>query len=175
MKQWLKENQDAIIDAGMFLAIVIVVLLMLCLTSCTTTKYVPVETIKTDTLFKARKDSIRFITYYARKDSVHVRDSVAVKLDAEGNVARTDTWHWIERFKSERDSTSYYKALTDSLKNKKNNQQTKIVTVTKTVMEKYPMRKKIRIGVIALLAGFGVGVFRKKIVELVLKIIKHAV
>ena len=83
MKQWLKENQDAIIDAGMFLAIVIVVLLMLCLTSCTTTKYVPMETVKTDTLFKARKDSIRFITYYAREDSVHVRDSVAVKLDMD--------------------------------------------------------------------------------------------
>lgn len=165
-----------LLTAVMIIVLSSVVLLVIALTSsCTTTKYVPVETVKTDTLFKARKDSIRFVNYYTRKDSVHVRDSVSVRLDPSGNIARTDTWHLVERFKSERDSTSFYKALTDSLKNKQNNQKTKIVTITQNVPEKYPFKNKLLLSLTAFGIGFILSIYRKTLKEWILRLLKGGV
>ena len=77
--------------------------------SCTTTKYIPVNTIKTDTIFKASKDSVKLITLFKTKDSINIRDSVVLHVNDKGEVTGKDTWHWRDRFKAQKDSTSYYK------------------------------------------------------------------
>lgn len=53
--------------------VVLIALAMLCMMSCTTTQYVPVETVRTD--------SVRIVD--VRRDSVYVMDSVIVKSKAD--------------------------------------------------------------------------------------------
>lgn len=53
--------------------VVLLALAVLCMISCTTTQYVPVETVRTD--------SVRIVD--VRRDSVYVMDSVIVKSKAD--------------------------------------------------------------------------------------------
>jgi hypothetical protein len=53
--------------------VVLLALAILCMMSCTTTQYVPVETVRTD--------SVRIVD--VRRDSVYVMDSVIVKSKAD--------------------------------------------------------------------------------------------
>ena len=53
--------------------VVLLALAVLCMMSCTTTQYVPVETVRTD--------SVRIVD--VRRDSVYVMDSVIVKSKAD--------------------------------------------------------------------------------------------
>lgn len=56
---------------GMYIALAIVLLVLMLLTSCTTTKYVPVVEHKTDTLIQTR---VQHDSIY-QKDSIHIRES----------------------------------------------------------------------------------------------------
>ena len=56
---------------GMYIALAIVLLVLILLTSCTTTKYVPVVEHKTDTLIQTR---VQHDSIY-QKDSIHIRES----------------------------------------------------------------------------------------------------
>lgn len=67
--------------AGMALFIVVAMLLCLLFSSCTTTKYVTVEKVKTDTLWQN----------YVVRDSIHVHDSVSVWQ--KGDTVTIDRWH----------------------------------------------------------------------------------
>lgn len=60
-----------LLDKAWWLVVLAVVLW--CATSCTTTQYVPVETVRTD--------SVRIVD--VRRDSVYVMDSVIVKSEAD--------------------------------------------------------------------------------------------
>lgn len=102
-----------------FFMLVIICIILCLLHGCTTTKYVPMVKIHTDTLYKDRKDSVRYITMRNIVDSLRWRDSVAVKVDANGNVIGTDSWHWREHINNMSDSTSYYKLLFDSIREAK--------------------------------------------------------
>ena len=56
---------------GMYIALAIVLLVLMLLTSCTTTKYVPVVEHKTDTLIQTRVQHESIF----QKDSIHIRES----------------------------------------------------------------------------------------------------
>ena len=69
------------------LAAAVAVFGLLLLTGCTTTKYVPVETVRTDTLK---------VTKYKR-DSIHVHDSI--RVTEKGDTMLIEKWHtkFVER------------------------------------------------------------------------------
>lgn len=69
---------------GIGVSIVIALLLCLLLSSCGTTKYVPVETIRTDTIYKAKEIH----------DSIHVRDSIYVNKWTAGDTVYLERTKW---------------------------------------------------------------------------------
>jgi len=78
-----------------------VVLLLMAMGSCTTTKYVPVVEHRTDTMLK----------YSSIRDSIFVHDSVCVS--ERGDTVLIDRWHtqWRDRWHSD----TVYRARTDSV------------------------------------------------------------
>ncbi len=63
--------------------LIVVSLVMVLLSSCTTTKYIPVETIKTEYVYKT--DSVLM------HDSIHVHDSVFIH--SKGDTVWYEKWH----------------------------------------------------------------------------------
>ena len=88
--------------------------LVLLLSGCTTTKYVPVKETHTDTIYKARKDSVKWIEKIHYTDKERSKDSTATTLDAKGNITRIDSWHWRDRTSISNDSLLFYKSRLDS-------------------------------------------------------------
>ena len=70
------------------LAVAVAVFGLLLLTGCTTTKYVPVETVRTDTMK---------VTKYER-DSIYIHDSTIVR--EKGDTMLIEKWHtrWRDRW-----------------------------------------------------------------------------
>lgn len=79
---------------------VILVLAIMCF-GCTTTKYVPVTTVRTDTVQVNRW----------RTDSVIVRDSIVI--DRKGDTVCIDRWRWRDRTTTKVDTI--YRSRTDSV------------------------------------------------------------
>lgn len=79
---------------------VILVLAIMCF-GCTTTKYVPVTTVRTDTIQVNRW----------RTDSVIVRDSTVI--DRKGDTIYIDRWRWRDRTTTKVDTV--YRSRTDSV------------------------------------------------------------
>ena len=119
---------------GLIWAILICLLISIC-TSCKSVRYVTVPEYHTDTLFKARKDSIRWKIYTNIKDSVSICDSVIIRVNSKGEVIGKDTWHWRSLFRNERDSALYYKNKLDSVLNHKVDSVPVPYPVTKTVIK----------------------------------------
>lgn len=128
---------------------------------CTTTKYVPVKEVHTDTVYKARLDSVRYHTVTLYKDSINVHDSIVIRADGK------DTWHWRDRIVYKQDSVDYYRAMCDSLKAIRSDTIPKIQVVEKEVNKLNAWQKIIQgIGYISLLVVLiiiGVEVYKKKI------------
>lgn len=104
MKQHTKNTVSAFGAFLVWLALIVVVMLALALTSCTKTVYVPTEhtVYKTDTVYEAA----------LRIDSVIQRDSVAV-------VQKGDTvliTRYRDRYKVKERTDTVYKAKTDSVR-----------------------------------------------------------
>lgn len=98
----------------------------LCLTSCSHRVYVPVQSIRTDTIYMSKKDSVHIkdslITrqVITVRDSIAIHDSVVIVKDEQGNVKERlivryrDHWHatqdnltllrLIDRYKASNDS-----------------------------------------------------------------------
>ena len=95
--------------------LVVVIILMWAFSSCTTTKYVPVETVKTE--YKTKTDT------FIQKDSVLVKDSVFIH--SKGDTVWFEKWH--TKYK---DRVVY---------------QTQIDTLIKTdsIQVPYPVEKKL--------------------------------
>ena len=84
---------------------------------------------------KVAKDTVyrdRIVLRYVERtntDRTVSRDSTATTVDEDGNVKKTDTWHWMDRYVENslntlmKDSLEAYKAKVDSLSNigRKNN------------------------------------------------------
>ena len=85
--------------------IVVFLLLSLLFGGCTTTKYVPVETLRTDTVYKVRVE----------RDSVFKHDSIYVKEWQKGDTVYRDRdrWHtqYVERIKTD----TVYQSKVDSI------------------------------------------------------------
>ena len=88
-----------------FVGIVIFVLLSLLFGSCATTKYVPIETIKTDTVYQSK----------VQHDSVHVRDSIYVKEWQKGDTIFVNRDRWRIEYLSKEVHDTIYKSKVDSV------------------------------------------------------------
>ncbi len=139
--------------------------------SCTSTKYIPIQTIKTDTLYKSKKDSINLITKFNLKDSINIRDSIVIRINSNGGIIGKDSWHYKDHFRSSTDSTNYYKSALDSILNKKQVIKEKIIPVVKTEVKPYPLKNKIGLSFIFLIIGGSIGVFHKYIFKILKKIL----
>ena len=85
------------------------------LCSCRSVRYVPVETVRRDTVYKARRDSSAWAWRTQVRDSVRLRDSTVLVVDTQGNVLRTGEWHWRDRLVYASDSSAYLRGVADSL------------------------------------------------------------
>lgn len=96
------------------------------LTGCGAKK--PAVLTRTDSV-RVAKDTVyrdRIVLRYVERtntDRTVSRDSTATTVDEEGNVKKTDTWHWRDRYVENslntlmKDSLEAYKAKVDSLAN----------------------------------------------------------
>lgn len=66
-------------------------LLITLLAGCKTVKYVPVETVRTDSIFI--RDSLVVNTIIHYKDSLRIKDSTVIVLDTAGNVISKEKYH----------------------------------------------------------------------------------
>ena len=109
LKPYIMERND---NSGLSLRALIIGFLWgtafcLCLTlcSCRTVKYVPVETVKTDTLYQTKVE----------RDSIHTHDSIYIHEWQRGDTIYIDRdrWHtlWRDRWRTD----TVYRSHTDSI------------------------------------------------------------
>ena len=61
------------------------------LVGCKSTKYVPVETVRVDSVFVSDSSVVKTITHY--KDSLRIKDSIVIVVDTAGNVLIKEKYH----------------------------------------------------------------------------------
>lgn len=83
----------------LYVAAIVVALVLIC--ACTTTKYVPVESVRTEYVDRGS----------ARVDSVTLRDSIVIQSGAD--TVRIEKWRWREKISFMRDTLTIIK--TDSV------------------------------------------------------------
>ncbi len=100
----------------------------ICMTSCSHRVYVPVQSIRTDTIYIAKKDSVHIkdslITRQVIniRDSVAIHDSVVIVKDEQGNIKERlivryrDHWHATQDALTLLRLIDRYKASNDSLR-----------------------------------------------------------
>jgi len=88
-----------------FVGILVVLLLSFLLSGCTTTKYVPVETVRTDTVYQSKIE----------RDSVYLHDSVYVKEWQKGDTIFRDRDRWHTKFVEREVHDTLYQSKTDSI------------------------------------------------------------
>lgn len=94
---------------------VLVVMLLLCLISCRSIQYVPLETTKTEYKEKEGKDSTTTREVVNTRDSVITRDSVVYTYNDKGELLSKEIWHWKERYRDKDNEYHELKARYDSL------------------------------------------------------------
>lgn len=111
----------------MLIIIGLLALTSLCLTSCSHRVYVPVQSIRTDTIYMSRRDSVHIkdslITrqVITTRDSVAIHDSVVIVKDEQGNIKERlivryrDHWHATQDALTLLRLIDRYKASNDSL------------------------------------------------------------
>lgn len=112
----------------MLIIIGILAMTALCFTSCSHRVYVPVQSIRTDTIYMSKKDSVHIkdslITRQVIniRDSVAIHDSVVIVQDEQGNVKERlivryrDRWHATQDNLTLQRQIDRYKASNDSLR-----------------------------------------------------------
>lgn len=100
----------------------------LCLTSCSHRVYVPVQSIRTDTIYMSRKDSVHIKDSLITRQVINIRDSVAIHdsvviiKDEQGNIKEKliiryrDRWHATQDNLTLQRQIDRYKASNDSLR-----------------------------------------------------------
>lgn len=111
----------------MLIIIGILAMTALCFTSCSHRMYVPVQSIRTDTVYMARKDSVHIKDSLITRQVINVRDSIAIHdsvvivKDEQGNVKERlivryrDHWHATQDALTLLRLIDRYKASNDSL------------------------------------------------------------
>lgn len=112
----------------MLILIGLLSLTALCLTSCSHRVYVPVQSIRTDTIYMSRKDSVHIKDSLITRQVINIRDSVAIHdsiviiKDEQGNIKEKlivryrDRWHATVDNLSLQRQIDRYKASNDSLR-----------------------------------------------------------
>ena len=88
-----------------YLVAVLLLLIALICGGCSTTKYVPVETIKRDTVYQSKIE----------RDSVYLHDSVYVKEWQNGNTIYRDRDRWHTKYVEKEVHDTLYQSKTDSI------------------------------------------------------------
>ena len=88
-----------------YLVAVLLVLIALICGGCSTTKYVPVETIKRDTVYQSKIEH----------DSVYLHDSVYVKEWQKGDTIFRDRDRWHTKYVEKEVHDTLYQSKTDSI------------------------------------------------------------
>ena len=68
---------------------VLIVITLLC--GCKTVRYVPVETVRTDSVYLMDSSVVNTIIHY--KDSLRIKDSIVIVVDTAGNVLSKEKYH----------------------------------------------------------------------------------
>ncbi len=113
---------------SMLILIGLLALTALCLTSCSHRVYVPVQSIRTDTVYMARKDSVHIKDSLITRQVINIRDSIAIHdsvviiKDEQGNIKERlivryrDRWHATQDYLTLLRLIDRYKASNDSLR-----------------------------------------------------------
>ena len=72
---------------GLFLGLLACIMLA----GCKTVRYVPVETVRTDSVYVTDSSVVNTIVRY--KDSLRVKDSIVIVVDTAGNVLSKEKYH----------------------------------------------------------------------------------
>lgn len=88
-----------------FVGMVLALLLSSLFSGCTTTKYVPIETIRTDTVYQSK----------IKRDSVRVHDSVYVKEWQKGDTVFRDRDRWHTEYVDREVHDTLYQSRVDSV------------------------------------------------------------
>lgn len=98
-----------------FLLIFFMGMIMIGLGSCKSVQYIPVETIKHDSIYISKTDTLKVTHTIKEKEYVTVKDSSSVVLDEQGKVLKQEIWHNKIIIRQMSDSLAFYKAKYDSL------------------------------------------------------------
>lgn len=145
----------------MLIIIGLLALTSLCFTSCSHRVYVPVQSIRTDTIYMSRKDSVHIkdslITrqVITVRDSIAIHDSVVIVKDEQGSIKERlivryrDHWHATQDALTLLRLIDRYKASNDSLRATK----TEYKEVSVPVEKKLSRWQKIKMDV----GGWAIG------------------
>ena len=115
----------------MLILIGLLSLTALCLTSCSHRTYIPLQSVRTDTVYMSRKDSVHIKDSLITRQVINIRDSVAIHdsiviiKDDQGNIKEKlivryrDRWHATQDYLTLQRMIDRYKASNDSLRAKK--------------------------------------------------------
>ena len=84
---------------------ILLVLSLLLLTGCRSVKYVPVETVRIDTIYQSKIE----------KDSIHIHDSIYVKEWQNGDTIYKDRDRWHTEYIDKLVHDTIYQSKTDSI------------------------------------------------------------
>ncbi len=113
---------------SMLIIIGLLALAALCFTSCSHRTYVPLQSVRTDTVYMARKDSVHIKDSLVVKQVINIRDSVAIHdsvvivKDEQGNIKEKliiryrDRWHATQDNLTLQRLLAHYKASNDILR-----------------------------------------------------------
>ena len=141
---------------------VVLLLFLVALASCTHKVYVPLETVRTDTVYRVRhdstgtRDSIHVQRVVNVRDSVTIRDSVVITRDEQGNVKERLVIRYRDRWRMSADNVTMmreiarYRASNDSLRAFIRDMQQVPVPVERkpTVLQKFEDLKHFATGII---------------------------
>ena len=146
----------------MLIIIGLLAMTALCFTSCSHRTYIPLQSVHTDTVYMARKDSVHIkdslITRQVIniRDSVAIHDSVVIVKDDQGHIKEKlivryrDRWHATQDNLTLQRQIDRYKASNDSLRATK----TEYKEVPIPVEKKLSRWQKIKMDV----GGWAIGV-----------------
>lgn len=112
----------------MLIIIGLLAITAICFTSCSHRVYVPVQSIRTDTVYMSRKDSVHIKDSLITRQVINIRDSVAIHdsvviiKDEQGNIKEKlivryrDRWHATQDNLTLQRQIDRYKASNDSLR-----------------------------------------------------------
>ncbi len=126
----MEENRyrDSIGAAAVVFWAIVLLLFLVALAGCSHRVYVPLQSVHTDTVYKARRDSVHVRDSVVLRhvvnvrDSVAIRDSVVITKDEAGNVKERliiryrDRWHMSADNLSLQREIAHYKASNDSMR-----------------------------------------------------------